>query len=34
VEDGSLFLERSNELLEQIILESPCDYFFFQNRYK
>ena len=26
-------LKRSNELLEQVILESPLDYFFFQNRH-
>ena len=34
VEEETLFLKRANQLLEQIILESPCDYFFFQNRYK
>lgn len=32
-EDEIGLLKRSNELLEQVILESPLDYFFFQNRH-
>jgi lauroyl/myristoyl acyltransferase len=32
-EDEIGLLKRSNELLEQVILDSPLDYFFFQNRH-
>lgn len=31
--DELTFLRRSNALLEQVILDSPIDYFFFQNRH-